>query len=150
MRISTRGEYGVRAMLDLALYSSEEPVPLGVIAARQDIPEAYLEQLISVLRRAGLVVSFRGAQGGYQLAKPSEEITIGEILTALEGPVAPRSCVDEEDSDGCYMSEKCATRILWQKLQASIEDVLENTTLAWLTGKAKLMQQQLQNRGDLG
>ena len=77
MRISTRGEYGVRAMLDLALHSSDEPVPLSAIAARQDISEHYLEQLISALRKAGLVISFRGAQGGYQLAKPAEEITIG-------------------------------------------------------------------------
>ena len=137
MRISTRGEYGVRAMLDLALHGRKEPVPLGVIAARQDISESYLEQLISVLRRAGLVVSFRGAQGGYQLAKSAKEITIGEIIRALEGPIAPRKCVDEKESSLCTQSERCATRVLWQKLQASIEDVLESTTLAWLTNEAE-------------
>lgn len=147
MRISTRGEYGVRAMLDLALHSSDEPVPLSAIAARQDISEHYLEQLISALRKAGLVISFRGAQGGYQLAKPAEEITIGDIIRTLEGPIAPMKCVEDSHA-GCTQSERCATRVLWQKLQASIEEVLENTTLAWLKDKARKSKQQLQIRGE--
>ncbi|HOB08696.1 MAG: Rrf2 family transcriptional regulator [Limnochordia bacterium] len=136
MRISTRGEYGVRAMLDLALHSAEGPVPLSAIAARQDISEHYLEQLISALRKAGLVVSFRGAQGGYQLAKPPEEITISEIIRTLEGPIAPMHCVEGAHAD-CHHVELCATRMLWQKLQASMEEVLSKTTLAWLKDEAK-------------
>jgi len=123
-------------MLDLALHSTEEPVPLSAIADRQDISEHYLEQLISALRKAGLVVSFRGAQGGYQLAKPAEEITIGEIIRTLEGPIAPMKCV-EDGHTGCDHVELCATRVLWQKLQASMEAVLEQTTLAWLKEEAK-------------
>ncbi|MDI9420528.1 MAG: Rrf2 family transcriptional regulator [Firmicutes bacterium] len=145
MRISTRGEYGVRAMLDLALHSSDEPVPLSAIAARQDISEHYLEQLISALRKAGLVISFRGAQGGYQLAKPAEEITIGDIIRTLEGPIAPMKCVEDSHA-GCTQSERCATRVLWQKLQASIEEVLENTTLAWLKDKARKIQATAANQ----
>ncbi|NLM26487.1 MAG: Rrf2 family transcriptional regulator [Firmicutes bacterium] len=131
MRISTRGEYGVRAMLDLALHHGQGPISLKTIAERQDISEHYLEQLIASLRKAGLVTSVRGAQGGYLLAKEPSEIRIGDIIRTLEGPIAPMECV-EEDHDSCVKVERCATRVLWQKLQASMEKVLDNTTLACL------------------
>jgi len=135
MRISTRGEYGVRAMLDLALHHGQGPISLKTIAERQDISEHYLEQLIASLRKAGLVTSVRGAQGGYLLAKEPSEIRIGDIIRTLEGPIAPMECV-EDDISSCNHIEKCATRVLWQKLQASMEKVLENTTLECLCQEA--------------
>lgn len=127
MRISSRGEYGVRAMLDLALHYGQGPIPLNMIAQRQDISEHYLEQLIAVLRKSNLVNSFRGAQGGYELARAPAEIPVSDIICALEGPIAPMECI--EDEANCHRTEKCATRLLWQKLQASIEQVLENVSL---------------------
>lgn len=131
MRISTRGEYGVRAMLDLALHYGQGPISLKTIAERQDISEHYLEQLIASLRKAGLVSSVRGAQGGYLLAKEPTEIRIGDIIRTLEGPIAPMDCV-EDNHESCLKIERCATRVLWQRLRHSMEEVLDNTTLACL------------------
>ncbi len=139
MRISTRGEYGVRAMLDIAIHYGQGPIPLKIIAERQEISEHYLEQLISTLRKAGLVTSVRGAQGGYLLAKRPDEVRIGDIIRTLEGPIAPMDCVD--DNDGCCShTEKCATRVLWQRLRDSMEEVLDNTTLACLCQEAMKLQ----------
>lgn len=135
MKISSRGEYGVRAMLDLALHYGQGPIPLKTIAERQDISEHYLEQLIASLRKAGLVISHRGAQGGYELAAEPKEVIIGDIIRVLEGPIAPMDCV-EDNHDNCSHTAKCATRVLWKKLQASMEKVLENTTLEWLVQEA--------------
>lgn len=145
MRISKKGEYGVRAMLDLALRYDQGPVPLSAIAKRQDISEHYLEQLISTLRKAGLVVSFRGAQGGYQLARSPSEITIGDIIRSLEGPIAPMECVSDARQDHCLQKDLCATRMLWLKLRTSIEQVLENTTLACLCQEAIKLEAAVDN-----
>lgn len=135
MKISSRGEYGVRAMLDLALHYGQGPTPLKRIAERQDISEHYLEQLVASLRKAGLVISHRGAQGGYELASEPQNIKIGDIIRVLEGPIAPMECV-EDDHDNCSHIAKCATRVLWKRLQSSMEVVLENTTLEWLAQEA--------------
>ncbi len=135
MRISTRGEYGVRAMFDLAMHHGQGPIPLKVIAERQGISEHYLEQLVGAMRKAGLVTSVRGAQGGYQLADEPEAVRIGDIIRTLEGPIAPMGCLDSDDGN-CDQVERCATRILWQKLQESMESVLDSTTLADLCADA--------------
>ena len=135
MRISTRGEYGVRAMLDLAMHYGQGPIALKLIAERQDISEHYLEQLVGTLRKAGLVTSVRGAQGGYQLARPPVEVPISDIIKTLEGPIAPMDCVDD-DEGCCNLIERCATRLLWQRLRDSMEEVLDNTTLACLCQEA--------------
>lgn len=135
MKISSRGEYGVRAMLDLALHYGQGPIPLKKIAERQDISEHYLEQLIASLRKAGLVISHRGAQGGYELAATPGETKVSDIIRVLEGPIAPMECVEENPGD-CSHTAKCATRVLWKKLQESMEAVLENTTLEWLAQEA--------------
>jgi Rrf2 family cysteine metabolism transcriptional repressor len=131
MRVSTRGEYGVRAMFDLALNYGSGPIPLRTVAARQMVSETYLEQLMGALRKAGLVVSKRGAQGGYELADPPERITIGQIIRVLEGPITPLDCLDTDSGTGpyCVQPEQCVLRGLWKQLQDSMERVLDNTTL---------------------
>ncbi|NLM41487.1 MAG: Rrf2 family transcriptional regulator [Firmicutes bacterium] len=138
MRVSTRGEYGVRAMFDLALNYGSGPIPLRAVAERQLISETYLEQLMGALRKAGLVASKRGAQGGYELAHPPERITIGQVIRVLEGPITPLDCLDSDSGGGpyCDQPEQCVLRGLWKKLQDSMESVLDNTTLEDLRQKA--------------
>ncbi|MBX6754140.1 MAG: Rrf2 family transcriptional regulator [Thermorudis peleae] len=137
MKVSTRGEYGIRAMVSLAKMYGQGPVPLTAIAADSAVPLAYLEQLMLPLRRAGLVVSTRGAHGGYALARPPEEVKIGEIYRVMEGPIAPMSCVSEESTDdSCPMIDGCATRLVWLKVRDSIINVLDSTTLADLLAQA--------------
>lgn len=131
MRVSTRGEYGVRAMFDLALHYGEGPISLKTIAERQMISEHYLEQLMAALRRAGLVQSKRGAQGGYELSDIPANIPIGAIIRVLEGPITPLDCLDEETTTGpyCRAPDRCVLRNLWKNLQDSMTTVLDNTTL---------------------
>lgn len=130
MRLSTRGHYGLKAMFDLALHYGSEPIPLKSVAKRQNISDNYLEQLISVLRKAGLVKSVRGAQGGYMLARHPEEITVGEIIRVLEGPIAPVDCVSEVDPVDCDQSDCCITRTVWARVRDSIAEVLDSISLA--------------------
>lgn len=129
MRLSTKGRYGVKAMLDLAIHSSEGHIALKNIAERQNISEHYLEQLIAILRKAGLVKSVRGAQGGYVLAQEPSEITVGSILRALEGSLAPVDCVVEDEAYECEKSECCVTRTVWVKVRDSINQVIDSITL---------------------
>ncbi len=139
MRISTKGEYGVRAMLDLALHYGQGPISLKTVAERQDISDHYLEQLMATLRKAGLVSSVRGAQGGYELAKSPGEMVVGEIIRALEGPISPMPCVDQDGGQSCGHGEGCATRQLWKRLRDSMADVLDSTTLDDLKQQALAM-----------
>lgn len=131
MKISSRGRYGVRAMFELALHHNEGSIPLKIVAQNQDISENYLEQLIASLRKAGLVKSIRGAQGGYMLAKDPGEITVGDIVRVLEGPLDLVECVKETHGDqGCCKADECVTRMVWAKLRDKINEVLDETTLA--------------------
>ncbi|MDR2514616.1 MAG: Rrf2 family transcriptional regulator [Christensenellaceae bacterium] len=127
MKLSTKGRYGVRAMYELALGFGSGPLSVKEIAGRQGVPEAYLEQLVAPLRRAGLVKSIRGAQGGYELAKPPDEISAYAIITALEGPTAPANCVLDEEQ--CENSMNCAMHSLWQRIHDGVNDVLLSITL---------------------
>lgn len=129
MRISTRGKNAINLMLDLATYHQGEPVRLKDIAKRQDISEKYLEQIIAVLHKSGLVKSIRGAHGGYVLAYPPESYTAGQILKAVEGDLAPTDCVGENGSE-CENKGMCVSYRLWKKLDEAINDVLEGITLA--------------------
>ena len=128
MRISTKGRYALRLMLDLALNNTGEPISLKDIARRQEISDKYLEQIISVLNKAKYVKSIRGAQGGYILTKRPEEYTVGMILRLTEGSLAPVTCV-EEDADSCERKSNCATFVVWQKMHDAICDVVDNITL---------------------
>ncbi len=127
MKLSTRGRYGTRALLDLALRWNEGPVPLKDIARRQEIPLHYLEHLIAPLVAAGIIGSTRGARGGVQLIRPPQDVCLSEVTTLLEGPLAPMECVDKPE--GCSRSELCAVRDVWGEVKKAIDGVLENTTL---------------------
>jgi Rrf2 family protein len=130
MKISTKGRYALRLMLDLATNCSGDPIRLKDVARRQNISEKYLEQIISVLNKAGYVRSIRGPQGGYVLQKAPKEYTVGMILRLTEGSLTPVECVaDTGISGGCQMEEGCATRILWKKLDDAINSVVDNVTL---------------------
>jgi len=137
MNISTKGRYGLRAMLDLARHSHGRPVTLSAIAARQQISEGYLEQLMSPLKKAGLVKSIRGAQGGYTLARPPREIVTGDIFRALEGPLALTACISEADDKACHMQESCGSRFIWEEIQKAVSGVLAAYTLADLLDKER-------------
>lgn len=138
MKVSTRGEYGMRAMVELARRFGNGPTSLTIIAQAATVPPAYLEQLIGPLRQAGLVNSTRGAHGGYELAREPASIYVGEIYRVLEGPVAPMECVSEVEPDElCPLIDGCATRVVWLKVRDSIVDVLDSTTLADLIAQAR-------------
>lgn len=148
MKLSTKGRYGVRAMIDLALHYDDDGVtPLHSIAERQDISEHYLEQLIATLRKADLVNSVRGAHGGYLLAKEPAEITVKDIIKELEGPIAPSECVAEESGSSCENIEDCITRLVWKKLQNSINEVLNSITLEDLRQEAINAKQNGEHHG---
>ena len=127
MKVSTKGRYALRLMLDLAVNNTGEPISLKDIARRQGISDKYLEQIISVLNKAKYVKSIRGAQGGYILTKKPEEYTIGMILRLTEGSLAPVAYVEEENS--CEKIHDCATILVWQKMNEAINDVVDHMTL---------------------
>lgn len=131
MKLSQRGRYGVLALQDLANEYGTGPVSLKSIAERQEISENYLEQLMGTLRKAGFVRSIRGAQGGYELAKPPEEITIGEIIVTMEGPIAFADCMlmDGDMPRLCNKAEGCRRRSVWDKISGRINEVLNSITL---------------------
>jgi Rrf2 family protein len=128
MKISTRGRYAVRALLDLALYMSDKPTMLSHIAKRQAIPERYLIQIFSSLRKAGLVHSVRGAGGGFTLARKPETITLVDILEATEGPIELVACV-QPDFENCRRAGNCSARTIWKKINQEVRSVLEKLTL---------------------
>ncbi|MCH5251781.1 MAG: RrF2 family transcriptional regulator [Lachnospiraceae bacterium] len=141
MKISTKGRYALRMMLDLALNDSERPIRIKEIAKRQNISDKYLEQIISVLNKARYVRSIRGPQGGYLLTKRPEEYTVGMILRLTEGSMAPVDCIDDEITD-CPRMDDCATVILWKRLNDAISGVIDHVTLA------DLVDWQLTKNGD--
>ena len=127
MRLSTRCRYGIHAMFDLAQNVGEGPQTIRSIAERQLVPEQYLEQIIGVLRREGYVKSLRGAQGGYMLAKDPSEISIGELIRLLEGPVLMADCMG--DADACIRSSQCPSRLVWERLTDCINGVVDAISL---------------------
>lgn len=129
MRLSTKGRYGLKAMFDLAMNYGDTPVSLTTIAARQGVSVNYLEQLISPLRKAGFVKSVRGAQGGYLLSVDPGELTVKEILVVLEGPLAPTDCVKDETDSSCDKADYCVTRLIYEKMKESIDQVVSSITL---------------------
>ena len=136
MKISTKGRYGLRLMTDLAVYHDQGLIPLKEIAARQEISEKYLEQIMMQLNRSGLVRSVRGAQGGYMLAKTPEDITVGAVLRVLEGSLCPVACVD--GAGDCPRMARCATIGVWTRLKEAVESVVDHTTLADLAEEFRL------------
>lgn len=128
MKISTKGRYALRLMMDLAENNSGSPISLKDVAKRQDISDKYLEQIISILNKAGYVRSVRGAQGGYMLKMEPQSYTVGMILRQTEGSLAPVSCI-EDDEIVCDRQQQCVTSIVYKKINDAISGVVDNITL---------------------
>jgi Rrf2 family transcriptional regulator, cysteine metabolism repressor len=137
MLFSTKAEYGIRLMVELGRTADSAPVSLSSVADAELLPLSYLEHLVAKLREAGLVSSTRGAHGGYQLARPPEEIEMLDVVQALEGPIAPMECFHEEREGKVLCSHEtdggaCATKVLWTRVQGGVTKALSGTTLAEL------------------
>lgn len=143
MKISTRGRYAVRVMLDLAANQTGEYSKVKEIAARQDISEKYLEQIISILNKAGFVKSIRGAKGGYRIGKEPSHFTVGMILRLTEGSLSPVACLDDAINE-CERCDTCETLSVWKELDQAISNVVDKTTIADLLVK----QQERESIGD--
>lgn len=137
MWVSTRAQYGMRALVEVAL-AGDSPVSLKTIAQRQDLSQQYLEQIFSHLRKAGIVESIRGAHGGYRLARPTDKIDSLEVVELLEGSVAPVACLD--DNDSCVRVGHCSTESLWREVDSAVRAVLGGTTLADLVAERKKLE----------
>ena len=144
MEISTKGKYGLRAMIDLAQYSEQEAVSISSIAQRQKISESYLEQLVAKLKKAGLVISIRGAAGGYRLARPASDISVGDVLRALEGDVRAVICTAQTE-EGCEGEELCVTKYVWQRINESIEKTVDEMMLDQLVAESRKAQEKAKN-----
>lgn len=136
MKISTRTRYGTKALMDIALHQSEEPVSLKDVAGRQQIPQHYLEQMMSRLTSADLVRTTRGPRGGVSLARPPQQIVMSEVLRILEGTNSLTECI--ETPELCPGSEACVTRDLWREMNQAMNQVLESTTLQDLVDRHKI------------
>lgn len=132
VHFSTRGEYGVRLMAELARHQGTGPVSLAEVAEHEDLPRPYLEQLVSSLRDAGLVASTRGARGGYQLTRSPDDIRMSDVLRALEGPIVPMICANEDPIHAldCGRTGFCTVNLMWVRVREAIVSTLESLTLA--------------------
>lgn len=130
MKISTRGRYALEAVLDLALHVSDGHESLKNISERTGISENYLEQIFAVLRKKRIVESVRGAQGGYRLARDAGKITAGDVIRALEGPLAPVSCLLDEDGEHCSMLSNCVTKELWRKMMEELNETADSFSIS--------------------
>ena len=148
MKLSTKGRYGLWAMIDLAIYSETEPVSIQSIADRQNISERYLEQLMAKLKKAELVISTRGASGGYRLAKPVGDISVGDVLRALEGDLRAVTCDAQDGEGGCENADLCVSRYVWQKINASITNTV--IPLSGSTGRREQKNQRKRTDADFG
>lgn len=135
MKLSTRAQYGTRALVELALGWGEGPIPLRDVAQRQQLPQPYLAHLMAPLVAAGIVRSIRGPKGGISLVKPPQEITLGEVIRVLEGSSAPVECVDRPEI--CPRAELCVTRDVWVEMKRAVNGVLESTTLQALVERQR-------------
>lgn len=130
MKVSTKGRYGLEAIVDLAIHGTQGCVNIKSIATRCEISEAYVLQIFLELRRAGIIDSIRGAQGGYVLAKDPSQITVNMVLTALEGKLAPVPCLADGEEDYCDRNSLCVTRGFWETIMNIVYDVTESITVA--------------------
>ena len=135
MKVSTKGDYGVRALVELAHHYGEGPVQSATIASRQEVPEPYLDQLLTTLRRAGFIRSVRGPQGGHALIRQPDDVKLSEVMVALEGSLAPIACVDDPES--CTKSGGCVQRDVWEQVRDATRAILENVTIGDLAEKER-------------
>lgn len=145
VKLSTRGRYGLRALIDLAMNSENEAVSINSIAARQNISESYLEQLVAKMKKAGLVKSLRGAGGGYRLAKAAEDISVGDILRTLEGNLDAVECPGLKEESGCQGADLCVTKYVWQRINDSIAEAVDDIKLSQLIEESKKVKSQHNN-----
>jgi len=138
MKVSMKGEYGVRALVELARHYGEGPLQSAIIAGRQAIPEPYLDQLLTSLKRSGLIRSLRGPQGGHSLIRSPEEISLNEVLTALEGSLSPVPCL--EDPACCPRKMPCSLRELCEQVHQATIQILDRTTLGDLADRERLAE----------
>ena len=144
MKLSTKGRYGLRALIDLALYGEKEAVSIQSISARQMISDSYLEQLVRKLKKAGLVTSVRGAQGGYRLAKPAGEISVGDVLRALEGSIEAVSCGVENNAN-CLGKDLCVARYVWEKVNKSIQETVDSIMISQLVEESRRIREKTES-----
>lgn len=140
MKISTKGRYGLRALIDVAQYCEEEPVAISSIAGRQGISEGYLEQIMALLKKAGLIKSIRGAGGGYVLARPMDAISVGDVLRALEGKLDPVECAGFQEKDSCKAAGGCVTKYVWQRINESINQTVDEINIRQLVEESRRVQ----------
>lgn len=136
MKISTKGRYALRIMVDLAQQQSSAFIPLRDVSERQDISEKYAEMIVGLLSKTGFLFSSRGKGGGYKLAQPPEAITVGAVLKAVEGSLAPVSCL-EIPNNVCPRADRCVTLPMWRELERRIDEYLESVTVADLVGQSR-------------
>ena len=138
MKISTKGDYAARAMQELSLHYNKGVLQIDEIAQKQDIPVRYLEQLLLILKRAGYLESKRGVKGGYSLAKPPHQITLGEIIRLMEGHPAPIYCVDPNSREKCPVEKICGFQTVWGEVRDAIAQILDNITFEEICRRAQL------------
>lgn len=137
MRLSTRGEYASRAMLELTLHWPHRSLHIREISSAQDIPKRFLEQILLLLKRAGYLRSRKGPKGGYRLAKPPSQITVAEVIRVMDGPLAPIDCVSVTAHEVCPLEGSCGLRWLWKEVRDSVARILERTTFAEVARRAR-------------
>lgn len=142
MKLSTRARYGLKALIDLGLHSENETVSLQSIAERQDISVSYLEQLMAMLKKAGLVTSSRGAYGGYRLGRPAEEISVGDILRVLEGGLEAAVCPGIENDGTCHGSDVCVAKNVWKRINNSITNAVDTLMLGELIEESRIAHEK--------
>jgi Rrf2 family cysteine metabolism transcriptional repressor len=135
LRLSTKGEYASRAMLELSLHHGEKPLHIRDISKAQDIPQRFLEQILLQLKRAGYLRSRKGPDGGYHLSKPPAEITVAEVIRVMDGPLAPIDCVSVSAHEVCPHEDSCGLRWLWKEVRDAVALIMERTTFDELAKK---------------
>ena len=147
MKLSTRARYGLRALIDLGLYSENEAVSIQSIAARQSISEGYLEQLMALMKKAGLVTSIRGAGGGYRLGRPAEEISVGDVLRVLEGGLEAARCDAYGGEEPCQGADMCVAKFVWKRINDSITNAVDTLMLAELIEEGRRIRENSKKSG---
>lgn len=145
MKISTKGRYGLEALLDIAIFGNGESVSLKTISGRQNISQKYLEHIFITLKKNSIVESIRGGQGGYKLSRSLDETTVGDILRALEGPLSPVKCISD-NNEKCESYDKCITKDIWNEIKSALDKTVDNITLKDLVEEYnKLSAQNIHN-----
>jgi len=137
MRISTKGDYATRALQDLAQHYGQGPIAIEKIAARQGLPVRYLEQLLLALKRAGFLLSKRGVNGGYSLARPPAQITLGDILRTVDGPIESIYCLGQPPRQECAQETDCVLRDVWSEVSQAVSAIVDHTTLQVLCDRIR-------------